>query len=62
VTTALGAKQEGLTIVNFLNKLMIFFKTILIQLPTLLNTFLFTDRKKTIQSLVACVMQKYRLL
>ena len=41
---------------------MIFLKTILIQLPTLLNTFLYTWYRKKIQSLVVCVMQKYRLL
>jgi len=42
---------------------MIFFKTILIQLPTLLNTFLYTwDWKKTFKVLSFVGDAKYRLL
>jgi hypothetical protein len=47
VTTALGAKQEGLTIVHFVNKLIVSCKEAV---------------RKNIQSLVVCVMQKYGLL
>jgi hypothetical protein len=43
---------------------MIFLKTILIQLPCNPFKYIFVHmrQKKTIQSLVVCVMQKYRLL
>jgi hypothetical protein len=43
---------------------MIFFKTILIQLPYNPFKYIFVHmrQKKTFQSLVVCVMQKYRLL